>query len=121
MDTILYKSLHQYDHCGYDPRHYGSTVLVGDREVAHLLRCCHCSSHFPDVRIPGKERGWCTRCAGPVCPNPACDECVPFFRWLESVERNLPVGQMPISVYLGRRAAATKPRPVLGPDGKAVT
>ncbi len=95
-DPILHRSLTQYDGGHYDARHYGSVILLDGQEVAHLLCCVHCRRHFLNVKIPGQERGWCLNCNGPVCPNQKCDACVPFFRWIESVEKNLPLDQLPI-------------------------
>jgi hypothetical protein len=70
--------------------------LLDGQEVAQTLRCCHCGGHFLNVKIPGRERGWCGYCHAAVCPNPACDHCVPFEQWLENIERGLPPGHRPI-------------------------
>ena len=99
-DPVLWKSLHQFDRAHYDSRNYGSVVLLGDREAAHLLQCCHCNAHFVNVKIPGKERGWCMKCSAPVCPKRECDECLPFEAWLTAVEQGLPPGQRRISVAI---------------------
>ena len=95
-DALLWASLHQYDRATYDDRHYSGTILLDGQEVAQTLMCCHCNRHFLNVRIPGKQRGWCMNCNGPVCPNPVCDNCVPFAQWLENVEKGLPPGHRPI-------------------------
>ncbi len=99
-DPVLFKSLHQFDHAHYDARNYGSVVLIGDREACHLIRCVHCSAHFVNLKLPGKERGWCMKCNGPVCPKKECDECYPFMEFLENVERGLPPGQRRISAAI---------------------
>lgn len=109
LDPILWRSVHQYDRCRPD-RRYGSTILIDGEEVAQLLCCVHCRAHFLNVRIPGKERGWCMNCNGPVCPNKKCDTCFPFEKWLESVERGLRPDQMPV------KAAVSHDPPKLVPD-----
>lgn len=95
-DPLLHHSLTQYNRCHYDARNYGSTILLDGQEVAHLLMCVHCRRHFLNKKIPGQSRGWCMNCNGPVCPNPQCDNCTPFEKWLESVEKRLPLDQLPI-------------------------
>ncbi len=95
-DPILWLSLHQFDRATYDDRCYAGTILIDDREVCQLVQCVHCNSQFPNLKIPGKERGWCMNCNGPVCPNRQCDECVPFEAWLDAVEKNLPPSQRPV-------------------------
>lgn len=95
-DPILWRSIHQYDRATHDARHYSGTILLDGQEVAQTLQCCHCNCHFLNVKLPGKERGWCMNCNGPVCTNPACDACVPFNQWLDNVEKGLPPGHRPI-------------------------
>jgi AhpD family alkylhydroperoxidase len=56
----------------------------------------NCGSHFLNVKIPGKERGWCGYCNKPVCTKKECDTCFPFEAWLECVEKGLPPGHRPI-------------------------
>ena len=49
-----------------------------------LLQCIHCQYTWRVVRGSGRQRGWCLRCAGPVCGHPRCmRECVHFERRLE--------------------------------------
>jgi hypothetical protein len=96
-DPVLWRSTHQFDGGKYDSRNYGSVILIDGKEVAHLLRCCHCGRHFLNVKMPGRERGWCLNCNAPVCPNHNCDACVPFEQWLENVERGMPPGHRPIT------------------------
>lgn len=97
-DPILWRSLHQYDRATHSSHNYSGTILIDGKEVAQTLCCCHCRGHFLNLKIPGKERGWCMNCNGPVCPNPRCDACVPFEQWLLNVERNMPAGHRSISV-----------------------
>jgi hypothetical protein len=97
-DPILYRSLHDYDKAHYDDRNYSGTILIDGKEVAQTLQCCHCQKHFINLKIPGKERGWCTRCNGPVCPKKECDVCLPFMRWVENIEKGLPPGHSPVVV-----------------------
>ncbi len=97
-DKILFRSLHQYDRATHDPRHYSGTILIDNVEICQTLKCAHCSAHFLNVKIPGRERGWCARCNAPVCPKKACDNCTPFERVLEAMEKHLPLDQLPIRV-----------------------
>ena len=91
-DPILHRSIHQYDRATHDARRYSGTILLDGREVCQTLQCVHCQAHFLNVKIPGKVRGWCMNCNGPVCPKQSCDACVPFEQWLTNVEKGLPPG-----------------------------
>lgn len=95
-DPVLYRSLTQYDRVVPDERHYGGSILIDGEEVAQTIMCCHCNCQFLNVRLPGKARGWCMRCNAPVCPNPACDECVPFMQMIENIEKGRPRGFTPV-------------------------
>lgn len=101
MDPLLHRTLHQYNRATHDARNYSGTILLDGVEVAQTLQCRHCNAHFLNLKIPGKERGWCMNCNGPVCPNAACDACRPFELWLESVEKNLPPGHRPVVAAVG--------------------
>lgn len=48
------------------------------------LQCVHCGGHFPAK--PSKGRGFCWRCAGPIC-GAGCLECVPEEQLLENYEK----------------------------------
>lgn len=95
-DPILWRSIHQYDRAHHDARNYSGTILIDGQEVAQTLQCCHCNCHFLNVKLPGKDRGWCMRCNAPVCPKKECDTCRPFEVWLLNVEKGLPAGHRPI-------------------------
>jgi hypothetical protein len=99
-DPILWRSIHQYDRATHDARLYSGTILLDGQEVAQTLQCRHCQAHFLNVKIPGQERGWCMRCNGPVCPRKECDVCTPFEAWLESVEKGIPIDQLPIKAAI---------------------
>ena len=125
MDPILHKSLHQFDRAAYDSKSYGGTILLDGVEVAQTLCCKHCNKHFLNVKIPGKSRGWCMNCNGPVCTDQRCDVCVPFEQWLENVEKNLPPGhrkimaavhgEVPVDGMIGQDKAAKN---ILAPSGR---
>lgn len=66
----------------------------GFRE-ADTLQCVHCQAHWVVQPGSGRQRGFCMRCMGPTC-GASCDACVPFERWLDSVEQGIPLEQMPI-------------------------
>lgn len=63
---------------------------------ADTLQCVHCQAHWVVQPGSGRKRGFCVRCMGPTCGHPQCDACVPFEKWLESVEAGIPLEQMPI-------------------------
>jgi hypothetical protein len=92
----------QYDRATFSGSTYSGTILLDGQEVCQTLQCVHCGGHFPNLKLPGKERGWCMNCHGPVCPNPVCDACVPFEQWLENVERGLPPGHKPIKAAVSQ-------------------
>ena len=51
------------------------------------LQCTHCGKHWTAEPGSGRQRGWCTMCAGPHCGGPACWDCVPFMKKIEAQER----------------------------------
>mgnify|MGYP000849606095 CR=1 FL=1 len=76
--------------------------LIGDFGDGHTVeyetvQCVHCGMHFPLMPGSGKIRGYCMRCAGPVC-SPACAECIPTDRLLYCLETGKTPEQMPITV-----------------------
>lgn len=51
------------------------------------LSCRHCQAIWRVQPGSGIRRGWCHRCAGPLCGKPAClAECVPWERAIEAME-----------------------------------
>jgi len=62
-------------------------ILVDNRMVADTAQCVHCNGHFQIVRGSGRVRGFCTKCMGPTCGSRECDECVPFEKRLEIMEK----------------------------------
>lgn len=99
-DPVLHRSIHQYDNAHWDSRSYASVILLDGQEVACMLRCCHCGGHFLNVKVPGQERGWCSYCNAPVCPKKECDHCVPFWKWVEAIEKGIPLDQLPIKAAI---------------------
>lgn len=71
----------------------------GDGRVVEYetVQCVHCGMHFPLMPGSGKIRGYCMRCAGPVC-SPACAECVPTEVLLEHLEGGPAPSQRAVSV-----------------------
>ena len=67
-------------------REAGAFVVDGI-QIASTLQCCHCGGHFVSFRGSGARRVHCGRCNAITCGNPACDACVPFEKWLETVEK----------------------------------
>lgn len=61
-------------------------IIIGDRQVASTLRCCHCGSHWTPKPGSGIERGFCLKCMNPTCGHRDCDPCIPFEAWLEHQE-----------------------------------
>lgn len=62
-----------------DNRSAGGALVEFDTE-----HCRHCQALI-DVQQHRREGAWCGRCAGPVCPTPACaDVCNPFMRQVEA-------------------------------------
>lgn len=47
--------------------------------------CVHCGCHFPIRPGSGKVRGYCMKCAGPIC-GAKCVECVPYELQIERLE-----------------------------------
>lgn len=83
-----------------------STDIDSDRVTeTKLCRCVHCQLVWENKPGSGRLRGFCQRCAGDVCGQPACVArgCVHWERQLELMERGLPIdfireGEIPISV-----------------------
>lgn len=69
------------------------------------LRCVHCGGHWVPRPGSGIVRGYCTRCAGPVC-GAACAACVPLEQMLDNIEKGRPEGFVPVSA----RVEAEPPR-----------
>ena len=63
-----------------------SGILSDGVQVASLLQCPHCGSHFESRAGSGKRRAWCMRCAAVTCGALPCDECVPLEARLEHAE-----------------------------------
>lgn len=51
------------------------------------LQCVHCNRHWDVVPGSGIKRGWCGNCGGPHCGGPQCWNCVPFEKFLDTIER----------------------------------
>lgn len=53
-----------------------------------FLQCVHCQGVWEVSPGSGRRRGFCTRCAGPVCGTPACGECRgPWEKRIEMIEK----------------------------------
>jgi hypothetical protein len=79
----------------------GTIIVVdpgADRPLDEFAtgQCCHCGGHFPIRPGSGTVRGFCFKCAGPVC-GPACaGKCVPAELQLENLEAGRPIDFRPI-------------------------
>lgn len=49
--------------------------------------CCHCGTHFTEVRGSGRIRGFCMKCMAKTCGAPGCDACYPIEKRLDDYER----------------------------------
>lgn len=51
------------------------------------MQCRHCGQHWIMLPGSGRERGWCTKCMGPLCGKKECmDQCLPFEKRLDLYE-----------------------------------
>lgn len=70
--------------------YWQSTGLAGEVRDGETLSCEHCQRTWVVRKGSGKVRGFCTRCMGYTCGNPACEACVPAERRAENVEAGRP-------------------------------
>tara|TARA_R100000808_G_scaffold930_2_gene4456 strand:+ start:1146 stop:1442 length:297 start_codon:yes stop_codon:yes gene_type:complete len=49
------------------------------------LQCCHCNAHFEVVE--GREYGYCRKCNSPTCGSHRCDDCYPFEKKLDDIDK----------------------------------
>lgn len=73
------------------------TDLEGGIVEADTLQCVHCGCHWRVDPGSRKVRGYCSRCAGPVC-GPGCQACVPAEVQLENLEAGRVIEFRPIAV-----------------------
>lgn len=83
-------------------REQGTLVITDPESDTPLLeqrtvQCVHCGGHYWPSPGSGRIRGYCTRCAGPVC-GPGCAACVPIEQLLENFEKGNPLEYRPIVV-----------------------
>lgn len=71
----------------FERRPHG-TLIVDGQEVGHTLQCPHCGNHFISIKGSGARRAFCMRCMAVTCGSLPCDECKPFEKQLEEIERN---------------------------------
>ena len=63
----------------------------GPKIYRETYRCRHCSRHWVHTPEKARSRGFCIRCAGPVCGKADCaNECLPYEARLENVEAGRP-------------------------------
>lgn len=82
---------------------FRGVLLSTDKETGkttgrELRTCCHCQHTWIHHPGSGRLRGFCTNCAGHVCGLPACVArgCVHFERFIENIEKGLPLDFKPI-------------------------
>lgn len=66
----------------------------GSVVMKHLFTCCHCQFTWEaEVESMGGKLagGFCGKCVGYICKNPACLECVHYERRLENIEAGRPL------------------------------
>lgn len=62
-------------------------ILRDGKQTGSTMQCKHCGRHWEYVPGSGVQRGWCQRCAGPLCGNKLClEHCLPFEAQLEYYE-----------------------------------
>ena len=65
-------------------RSYGGE---GPDKESETLSCVHCQMFWEIEPGSGRERGWCWRCAGPLCGKRQCFErCLPWEKACEIIE-----------------------------------
>lgn len=74
-----------------------ATTPEGGIIEADTLQCVHCGCHWQVEPGSKKVRGYCARCAGPVC-GPKCQTCVPAEQQLENMEQGRPLDFRPVVV-----------------------
>ena len=62
------------------------SIMIGGKEVAMTLQCCHCGGHWIPIRFSKRVRGFCRNCMAPHCGKPSCWPCVPAEKKLEKIE-----------------------------------
>ena len=88
-------------------RHYSGAILfdggsgAGWTQISDTLQCAHCARHWVPQPGSGIRRGWCFKCAAPVCGWPACFVCEPQEAWLERMEA---IGRMEANIAAIRGA-----------------
>lgn len=76
----------------FEDRETGAKIL----EIG-TLQCVHCGGHWWPQPGSGRIRGFCSRCAGPIC-GPDCAECIPTELLLENMEKGRDINFRPIVV-----------------------
>jgi hypothetical protein len=56
-------------------------------DEGQTLSCVHCGQMWHVKPGSGHRRGWCFRCNGPTCGSRECQECRPWERQMEIIER----------------------------------
>ena len=75
----------------------GAVILFGPDGVTdgETLMCSHCQMHWVIRPGSGTERGWCWRCAGPLCGKKACmSRCIPWEMAIEAMESRRGLARM---------------------------
>ncbi len=65
------------------------------------LQCVHCGGHWVPRPGSGIQRGWCSRCNGPIC-GAGCVDCVPTEQLLENIEHGRAMDFRPIIAAVPR-------------------
>lgn len=75
----------------------------GPEQTFDTVQCCHCQRHWVYVPGSGRKRGFCLKCNGITCGEPACDACVPVEQRLENIEAGRdPLAERPLLIPVTR-------------------
>lgn len=69
-----------------NPAGYVRVTSDGASEEHDTQQCVHCGAVWEFRPGSGRTRGFCVRCMGVTCGNPACDACVPIEARLDHME-----------------------------------
>ena len=74
---------HDFEHV----RKPSGGIIIDGHHIADTMKCCHCGYTWIPVKGSGRLRGFCTGCNHVTCGAKECDECDPFERKLERIEK----------------------------------
>lgn len=71
------------------PKANGVQIITGESGTVQsdTVCCVHCRHHWVVKPGSNKKRGFCMKCMGPTCGNKQCDNCVPYMKMIENIEK----------------------------------